>query len=133
MLPISIDDVFVPNGKSCIKSSQLSVTVPSVPSVCLTTSVHNIVIKKPITCCDSIIKGPRKCLRKKTIVKNRNTVNYVSESVNNVANCSCSFSSSSGGFICQHVCFNQSVHKHTSSSVVKNLLLPLMLVKHYAQ
>ena len=31
MLPTSTDDVFVPNVMSCIKSSQLSVTVPSVP------------------------------------------------------------------------------------------------------
>ena len=75
MLPTSTDDVFVHNAKPCIKSSQSSVTVPSVPPVCLTTSVHDNVIKKPITCRDSIIKRPRECLRKSTIVKNRNAVN----------------------------------------------------------
>ena len=111
MLPISINDVFVPNVKSCIKSSQLSVTVPSVPPVCLTTSVHDNVIKKPITCHDSIIKRPRKCLRKSAIVKNRNAVNYVSESVN-VVSCSGSFSTSSSGFVGQPFRFNKSVHKH---------------------
>ena len=117
MLPTSTDNVFAPNVKSCIKSSQLSVTVPSVPPVCLTTSVHDNVIKKPITCHDSIIKRPRKCLRKSTIVKNRNAVNYVSESVN-VVSCSCSFSTSSSGFVCQPFRFNKSVHKHIISSVV---------------
>ena len=76
------------------------------------------VIKKPIICRDSVIKRPRKCLRKSTIVKNRNAVNYVSESVNNVVNCSRSFSTSSSGFVCQPVRFNKSVHKHISSSVV---------------
>ena len=70
MLPTSTDDVFVPHVKSCIKSSQSSVNVPSVPPVCQTTSVHNNVIKKPITCRDSVTKRPRKCLRKSTIVKN---------------------------------------------------------------
>ena len=95
MLPTSTDDDFVPNVKSCVKVNQTSVTVPSVPPVCLTTSVHNNEIKKTITCRDSVIKGPCKCLRKSTIVKNRNTVNYVSESVNNVVNCSRSFSTSS--------------------------------------
>ena len=99
------------------KSSQSSVTVLSVPPVCLTTSVHDNVIKKPITCRDSIIKRPRRCLRKSTIVKNRNAVNYVSESVN-VVNCSRSFPTSSSGFVCQPVRFNKSVHKHISSSVV---------------
>ena len=53
MLPTSTDDVFVPNVKSCIKSNQSSVTVPSALPVCLTTTVHNNVIKKPITCRDS--------------------------------------------------------------------------------
>ena len=46
MLPTSTDDVFVHNAKPCIKSSQSSVTVPSVPPVYLTTSVHDNVIKK---------------------------------------------------------------------------------------
>ena len=45
-------------------------------------------------------------------------MNYVSESVNNVVNCSRSFSTSSSGFVCQPVRFNKSVHKHISSSVV---------------
>ena len=111
MLPTSTDDVFVPNTKPCIKSSQSTVTVPSVPPVCLTTSVHDNVIKKPITCHDSIIKRPRKCLRKSAIVKNRNAVNYVSESVN-VVSCSGSFSTSSSGFVGQPFRFNKSVHKH---------------------
>ena len=97
VLPTSTGDVFVPNANPCIRSSQSSVTVPSVPAVCLTTSLHDNVIKKPITCRDSVIKRPRKCLRKSTIVKNRNTVNYVSESVN-VVNCSRSFPTSSSGF-----------------------------------
>ena len=118
MLPTSTDDVFVPNAKPCIKSSQSSVTVPSVPPVCLTTSVHDNVTKKTITCRDSVIKRPRKCLCKSTIVKNRNVVNYVSESVNNVVSCSRSFPTSSSGFVCQPGCFNKSVHKHISSSVV---------------
>ena len=117
MLPTSTDDVFVPNAKPCIKSSQSSVTVPSVPPVCLTASVHNV-IKKPITCCDSVIKCPPKCFHKSTIVKNHNAVNYVSESVNNVVNCSHSFPTSSSGFVCQPFHFNKSVHKHISSSVV---------------
>ena len=90
---------------------------PSVPPVCLTTSVHKNLIKKPITCRDSVINRPRKCFRKSTIVKSRNVVNYVIESVN-VANCSRSFSTSSSGFVCQPVRFNKSVHKHISSSVV---------------
>ena len=102
MLPTSTDDVFVHNAKPCIKSSQSSITVPSVPPVCLTTSVHDNVIKKPITCCDPVIKRPRKCLRKSTIVKNRSTVNYVNESVNNVVNCSRSFPASSGGLFRQN-------------------------------
>ena len=54
MLPTSTENVFAPNVKFCIKSSQSSVTVPSVPPVCLTTSVRNDVIKKPITCRDSV-------------------------------------------------------------------------------
>ena len=132
MLPTSTDDVFVPNINSCIKSSQSPFTFPSVSHVCLTTSVHNNVIKKPITCRDSVIKRPRKCLRKSTIVKNRNAVNYVSESVNNVVNCSRSFSTSSSGFVCQPFRFSRSAHKHISSSVINSLLL-LMIVKHYAQ
>ena len=45
-------------------------------------------------------------------------MNYVSESVNNVVNCSRSFSTSSSGFVCQPVGFSKSVHKHMSSSVV---------------
>ena len=80
--------------------------------------VHDNVIKKPTTCRDSVMKRPRKCLRESTIVKNRNAVNYVSESVNNVVNCSRSFSTSSSGFVRQPVRFNKSVHKHISSSVV---------------
>ena len=75
------------------------------------------VIKKPIICRDSVIKRPRKCLRKSTIVKNRNAVNYVSESVN-VVHCSRSFPRSSSGFVRQLVRFNKSVHKHITSSVV---------------
>ena len=55
------------------------------------------VIKKP----DSVIKHPPKCLRKSTIVKSR--------------------SASSSGFVCQPVCFNKSVHKHISLSVVNKL------------
>ena len=101
MLPTSTDDDFVPNVKSCIKVSQTFATVPSVPTVCLTTSVHNNVIKKTVTCRDCVIKRPCKCLCKSTIVKNRNAVNYVSESVNNVVNCSrsfCTSSSTSGVF-----------------------------------
>ena len=90
---------------------------PSVPPVCLTTSVHKNLIKKPITCRDSVINRPRKCFRKSTIVKSRNVVNYVIESVN-VADCTRSFSTSSSGFVCQPVRFNKSVHKHISSSVV---------------
>ena len=70
MLPTSTDDVFVPNAKPCIKSSQSSVTVPSVPPACLTTSMYDNVIKKPITCRDSVIKLPCKCLCKSTVVKN---------------------------------------------------------------
>ena len=103
---------------SCINSSQSSATVSSVPSVCLTTSVHNNVTKKPITCRDSVIKRPRKCLCKSTIAKNCNAVNYDSESVNNAVNCSCSFSTSSSDFVSQPVRFNKSVYKHISSSVV---------------
>ena len=124
MLPTSTDDVFVPNAKPCIKSSQSSVTVPSVPPVCLTTSVHDNVIKKPITCCDSVIKRPRKCLPKRTIAKNRNAVNYVSESVN-VVNGNCSFPTSSSGFVRQPVHFNKSVHKHITLSVVKKPTPPV--------
>ena len=45
-------------------------------------------------------------------------MNYVKESVNNVVNCSRSFSTSSSGFVCQPFRFNKSVHKHISSSVV---------------
>ena len=104
--------------RSCINSSQSSATVSSVPPVCLRTSVHNNVTKKPITCRDSVIKRPCKCLRKSTIVKNCNAVSYDSESVNNAVNCSRSFSTSSSGFVCQHVRFNKSVYKHISSSVV---------------
>ena len=111
MLPTSTDDVFVYNVKSSINFSQSSVTVASVPTVCLTTSVHNNVIKKPIICRDSVIKRLRKCLRRSTIVKICKAVNYVSKSVNNVVNCSRSFSTSSSGFICQPVRFNKSVHK----------------------
>ena len=71
MLATSTDDVFVPDINSSIKSSQSLFTFPSASHVCLTTSVHNNVIKKPITCRDSVIKRPRKRLRKSTIVKNR--------------------------------------------------------------
>ena len=46
MLPTSTDDVFVPNVKCCIKSSQSSVTVPSVLPVCLTTSAGPILESK---------------------------------------------------------------------------------------
>ena len=116
--PTSTDNVFVPNAKPCIKSSQSSVIVPSVPPVCLTISVYDSVIKKAITCRDSVIKCPRKCLHKSAIIKNCNAVNYVRESVDNVVNCSRSFPSSSSGFVCQPDCFNKSVHKHIRSSVV---------------
>ena len=116
MLPTSTDDIYVPNVNSCIKSSHSTFTVPSIPPVCLTT-VHNNVIKKPITCRDFIIKHPRKYPRKSTIIKNLNAVNYVSEPVNNVVNCICSFSTSSSIFVCQPVHFNRFVHKHISSSV----------------
>ena len=116
MLPASTDDVFVHNAKPCIKSSQSFVTVPSVPPVCRT-SVHDNVIKKPITCHDPVIKRPRKCLHKSTVVKNRNAVNFVSESVNAV-NCSRLFPTSSSGFLRQPVRFNKSAHKHISSTVV---------------
>ena len=114
MLPTSTDDVFVPNVKSCIKSIQLSVTVPSAPLVWLATSVRNNVIKKPISCCDSVIKRHCKCRRKSTIVKSRKAVNYVSEPVNNAVNYSRSFSTSSSGFVCQLVRLNKSVHKYIS-------------------
>ena len=74
--------------------------------------------RKPITCWDSVIKHPCKCLRKSIIAKNCNAVNYVSKSVNSDVNCICYFSQSSDGFVCQPVRFNKSVHKHISSSVV---------------
>ena len=45
-------------------------------------------------------------------------MNYVSGSVNNVVNCSRSFSTSFSGFVCQPVHFNKSVHKHIISRVV---------------
>ena len=92
----------MPNLNSCIKSSQSSVTFPSVPPVCPpTTFVRNNVISKPITCRDSVIKCPRKCLRKNTVVKkNRNVVNYVREPVNNAVNCSRSTSMNSSGYCC---------------------------------
>ena len=46
-------------------------------------------------------------------------MNYVGESVNNtIVNCSCFFTTSSSGFVCQPVHFNKSIHKHISSSVV---------------
>ena len=70
MLPTSTDNVFVPNKKSCVKSCHSSATVPSVSPVFLRTSVHYHVIKKPITCHDSIIK----CPDKSTVVKNCTTV-----------------------------------------------------------
>ena len=41
MLPTSTDDAFAHNAKPSTKSSQSSVAVPSVPPVCLTTSVHD--------------------------------------------------------------------------------------------
>ena len=59
MLPSSTDDVFVPNVKSCITSSQSSVTVPSVPPAWLPICVRNNVIKKAITCRDSVMKRHR--------------------------------------------------------------------------
>ena len=62
--------------------------------------LHDNVVKKPIACRDSVIEHPRKCPHKSTIVKNRNAVNYVSESVNNVVNCSRSFPTSSSRFVC---------------------------------
>ena len=75
------------------------------------------VIQKP----DSVIKHPPKCLRKSTIVKSRSAVNYVSEHVNNAVNYSRSTLTSSSGFVCQPVCFNKSIHKHISLSVVNKL------------
>ena len=121
MLPILTDTVFMPNVKSSINQS--SVTVSSVPPACVITFVRNNVIKKPVTCRDSVMKRPRKCLRKSTIAKNCKAVNYVSEPANNVANCSGSFSTSSSGFVCQPVCFNKFVHKQISSSVVNKPIL----------
>ena len=41
MSPTSTGDVLILNVKSCIKSSQSSAIVPSVPSVCLTPVHHN--------------------------------------------------------------------------------------------
>ena len=117
MLSNSTDKVLVSNVSSYIQSSHSFVTLPFVPPVCQKTFVHNNVIKKPITCRDSVIQRPRKCPRKSTIVKNSNAVNYVSESVNNFVNCCRSFSASSSVFVCQPVCFNKSIHKHISSSV----------------
>ena len=95
MLPTSTDNVFMLNVKS--------ITVPSVPPVCLTTSVRNNVTKKLITYRDTVIKPPRNCLHKGAIVKNCNAVNYFSEPVNNALNCSRSFSTSSSDFVCQLV------------------------------
>ena len=43
---------------------------------------------------------------------------YVSQLVNNVVTCAQFISISCSGFVCQSVCFNKSVHKHISSSVV---------------
>ena len=43
ILPTSTVNVFAPNVKSCIKSCHSYVTVPSVPPVRLTTSVHNVI------------------------------------------------------------------------------------------
>ena len=89
MLLNSRDKVLVSNVSSYIKSSHSYVTLPFVPPVRQKTFVRNNVIKKPITCRDSVIQRPRKCPRKSTIVKNSNAV----------------------------VCFNKSIHKHISSSV----------------
>ena len=123
MLTTSKDDIFRSNLDFYIKSSLLSVTVPSVPPVCApTTSVRNNVICNSITCCDTVITCPRKSLCKITIVKNRNVVNYVSEPINNVVNCSRSTSMSSSIFIRQPVRFNKFVHKHVSSNFVNKLI-----------
>ena len=65
--------------------------------------------------------------------KNCNPVNYVSEPVNNVVNCSCSTSTSSIGFVCQVVGFNKYVHKHIVQVLLINLFLLLMLVKLFLQ
>ena len=121
MLPTSADYVLC--LKSCIMSSQSFATVLVVPPVCLTTSISNNVIKKPITCHCSVMKLPCKCLRKSTILKDRNAMNYVSEPVKRVVNCSRSTSTSSSGFVCQPVRFNKSVHKHVSSWVVNKPIL----------
>ena len=60
----------MPNLKPCVKSSQLSVTVPYVPSVSPpATSVRNNVISKPVTYCDSLTSCLLKFVRKSTIVK----------------------------------------------------------------
>ena len=117
------------------QSSQSLVTLPSVPPICPPTlSVRNNVISKSIACGDFVIKCPRKCLCNSTIVKkNHKVANYVSEPVNNVVYCSRSTSMSSGGFVRQPVCFNKSVHKHLSSSVVNNLFHLLILAKHFVQ
>ena len=45
-------------------------------------------------------------------------MNYVSGSINNVVNCSRSFSTTSSSFLCQPVRFNKSVDKYISSRVV---------------
>ena len=123
MLPTSADCVLC--LKSCIMSSQSFATVLVVPPVCLTTSISNNVIKKPITCRCSVMKLPCKFLRKSTILKNRNAMNYVSEPVKRVVNCSRSTSTSSSGFVCQPVRFNKSVHKHVSSWVVNKPILSI--------
>ena len=82
--------------------------------MCLTTFVRINKIKKPITFRDSTIKRPCKCLRKGTIVKNLNAVNYVSEPVKNVVNCSHFNSTNSSGFLLG----NKFVHKLIISSIV---------------
>ena len=93
---------------SYIKSSQSFVLFLSGPTVSPpTTSVRNNVTSKSITCGDSITQCPGKCLCKSSIVKNKNVVNFVNESINNVVNCSYSTSMSSRGFYL----FQKYVHK----------------------
>ena len=94
-------------------SSQSSVAVRSIQSLYpRPTSVRNNGISTPITCCDSIIKCPCKCLLMSTIIKNHKIENSVSEPADTAVNCSCSTSMSSSGFAHQPVCFNKSFHKH---------------------
>ena len=100
IITTSIDDIFMINLKSYINSNQSSVTVLSVPPAFpQTTAVRNKVISKSVICRDSVTECPRKYLRKSTIAKNLKVVNPVSETFNNVVNCSCSTSIRFSAFI----------------------------------